>query len=232
MVNNTSTWRRSTDGGQTWGNITAPSTLSWSCVRSGGANGSSTVWCAIVLNATGGQGAISTDNGATWSAKAITGAGVAANGLCNNGGTSGATEWLATMLSSPTTRISTDNGATWGAGTVLNNNCLGCIYLNGKFIAWDTSSYIYTATSLGGAWTIVKAPTALTINAITYFKSKWYIMVTEGAQQLYSCTDITAPNWVREINVCPYMPPQTFIEFNSELYLNGGTTGTGIYKIS
>ncbi|MFN8358596.1 MAG: hypothetical protein U0264_01660 [Candidatus Kapaibacterium sp.] len=232
MVNNTSTWRRSTDGGQTWGNITAPSSLSWNGVRSGGANGGSTVWCAIVLNPTGGQGAISTDNGATWSAKAITGAGVGANGLCNDGGTSGATEWLATMLSSSTTRISTDNGATWVAGNSLSNNCLGCIYLNGKFIAWDTANYIYTATSVGSAWTTVKAPSSSVIHSFTYFKSKWYVMILEGDQRLYSCTDITAPIWIREMSVCPNAPPYAFVEYNSELYLATGTSGTGIFKIS
>ncbi|MFN8359307.1 MAG: hypothetical protein U0264_05270 [Candidatus Kapaibacterium sp.] len=233
LTGTTTTWRRSTDNGATWSNITAPSSLSWRHIKSGGANGSSTVWCCAPSNTTGGQGAISTDNGATWSAVAITGTSLGANGLANNGDTSSSTEWLSTMSSSTTTRKSTDNGATWSAGNPLNNNCAGVIFQNGLFIAFDSFGYIYSTPSVNTAWTVVRGPNLSTVQAVTYFNSRYYLLSSDSAGTIWSCADITAPVWVCECSIGQGLSGFGVISFNNALYLStASSTGNGAFKLS
>lgn len=233
LTGTTTTWRRSTDNGATWSNITAPSSLSWRHIKSGGANGSSTVWCCAPSNTTGGQGAISTDNGATWSAVAITGTSLGANGLANNGDTSSSTEWLSTMSSSTTTRKSTDNGATWSAGNALNNNCAGVTFQNGLFIAFDSFGYIYSTPSVTTAWTVVRGPNLSTVQAVTYFNSRYYLLSSDSAGTIWSCADITAPVWVCECSIGQGLSGFGVISFNNALYLStASSTGNGAFKLS
>lgn len=218
--------RRSTNSGATWSNVTNASSSNWAHIGVGGANGSSTVWIMGATNATTNLGQRSTDDGATWSSVSLSGTSIGTRGVASDGGTSGSTEWLAVMTNT-TTRKSTDNGATWAAGNALTNNAAGIAYLNGRFVAWDTSNLIYYATTVGTAWTVLRSPfpsvAGAAIITMAYFNSKYYIVGLSG--DVYSCSDITAtdPGWVKEFSLgSPLTTVGSLVYFGSSIYFANG----------
>lgn len=216
------TSRRSTNDGATWANVTNASSNNWTQIGVGGANGSSTVWVMGASAPTTNLGQRSADDGATWSAVSVSGTSIGTRGIASDGGTSGATEWLAVMTNT-TTRKSTDNGATWAAGNALTNNAAGIAYLNGRFVAWDTSNLIYYATTTGTAWTVIRSPfpsvLAAAIMSMAYFNSRYYIVGLNG--DVYYCTEITAtdPSWIKEFGLGSPLPTIGNLEyFGSNIY--------------
>lgn len=189
-------FRRSTDSGATWGNITSSEAAGskWQWAH-GAENGSSTTWIAFAVTTNTTKFVRSTDDGATVASITFTTTTVFRNIAAN--GTTGATaEWLA-LSSSGTTRKSTDNGATWASGNTLPDSSTG-EYIgwgNGLFMALPGQNNIlngYYAATVGTAWSSFALPirNASTATWIDYIDAQYWLADTDG--NYWTCPDITA----------------------------------------
>lgn len=222
IVSGTGTsWRRSTDAGATFGQVShGLTTATYSHLKAGGDNGSSTVWIAGHSNSAS-LGGISTDNGATWANKAIfsTQSCVA---ILNDGGTGGSTEWLA-LTSSTACRKSTDNGATWAAGSTLGFTPTHGFYALGKFWAVDGSGNIQYAANVAAAWTTFRRGAGTNApRAYGYTNSKFCYLDSAGA--FWTCADpITSNLWTIEGHLTvTWTGIATVLYYNGKYHIVGG----------
>lgn len=190
------TWRKSSDAGDTWSTITHGLTAAtYAVMARGGNNGASTVWVVGHTNSAS-LGGISTDNGDTWSNKTIFSTQTCVC-LLNDGGTGAGTEWLA-LTSSTATRKSTDNASTWAAGSALGGTPTWGVYAASKFWAVTTGGVISYCASVSGAWTSLTAPIGnASTRAFGYADSKFCFLDSAGL--FWTCADPSSSNvWAVE----------------------------------
>jgi hypothetical protein len=173
---------RSVDQGNTWSQVHANLVLAI-----GYGNGVYSAW----TNAK--SVVISTDQGATWSAKSVS---PVLQGLTNvTSFAYGNGTWVGITTDSRTTVRSTDQGATWTSSNtsgVINSKCLA--YGNGLFVIGTTSNSAYTSPD-GSTWTQRGIPSTanLTMNDLKYGNGRFVGLANNGSYY-YSPDGITWAN--------------------------------------